>query len=359
MDFLVESSGDRGSADFNLAHPGTKGNDNFIISPESHGYPSVNEDKKRQGGSDTYYLSLDVWPDEQRQHDFGDGGGTPNIYGFDTKTDKIVLPASVDLKNIVIHGYQKNGVQGSLYSSAEIRYDPHQTLEKLYGQSGNKKFSGEIALGNTAVFCEFKTYLALTGIDVSANQDNDPEGYEEWRDQFYAAGTAFGEKIKYSADDIGQFNFSGALEDFFTSIVDDSGISLYEYAFESSLAEGSGSSSTDPNLIGRLYTAAFGRVPDEGGLQYWVNEVNDPLVSYKDVSQNFVNSPEFSAMASPNSSSDVFATALYQNVFGRAPDSLGLSYWTNQLNSGLQDRADVLIGFADSPENVALYETLV
>ena len=111
-------------------------------------------------------------------------------------------------------------------------------------------------------------------------------------------------------------------------------------------------------FIGRLYTAAFGRVPDEAGLQYWVNVVNDPLVSYKDVSQNFVNSTEFSAIASPNSSSDVFATALYQNVLGRAPDSSGLGYWTNQLNSGLQDRADILIGFAESPENVALYETL-
>ena len=82
-------------------------------------------------------------------------------------------------------------------------------------------------------------------------------------------------------------------------------------------------------------------------------------MSYKDVSQNFVDSTEFSAIASPNSSSDVFATALYQNVLGREPDSSGLGYWTNQLNSGLQDRADVLMGFANSPENVALYETLV
>ena len=111
--------------------------------------------------------------------------------------------------------------------------------------------------------------------------------------------------------------------------------------------------------IGRLYTAAFGRVPDEGGLQYWVNVVNDPLVNYKDVSQNFVDSPEFSTIALPNASSDVFATALYKNVLGRAPDAPGLSHWTNQLNSGLQDRADVLMGFANSPENVALYETLV
>ena len=112
------------------------------------------------------------------------------------------------------------------------------------------------------------------------------------------------------------------------------------------------------NSIGRLYTAAFGRVPDEGGLQYWINVVSDPLVNYKDVSQNFVDSPEFSTIALPNASSDVFATALYQNVLGRAPDAPGLSWWTNQLNSGLQDRADVLMGFADSPENVALYEKL-
>ena len=106
--------------------------------------------------------------------------------------------------------------------------------------------------------------------------------------------------------------------------------------------------------IERLYTAAFGRVPDEGGIQFWVNAVNDPLVSYKNISQNFIDSPEFSIIASPNSSNDVFASALYQNVLGREPDSQGLSYWTNELNSGLQDRSDVLMGFANSSENVVL-----
>ena len=114
----------------------------------------------------------------------------------------------------------------------------------------------------------------------------------------------------------------------------------------------------NPKQIGRLYTAAFGRKPDAGGLQYWVNEVNDPLVSYKDVSKNFVDSVEFSKIAPADSSSDIFTTALYQNVLGREPDSSGLSYWTNELDTGLQDRSDVLIGFANSPENIALYETL-
>ena len=110
--------------------------------------------------------------------------------------------------------------------------------------------------------------------------------------------------------------------------------------------------------LGRLYTAAFGRKPDDTGLQFWTDLVNDPLVSYKDVSQKFVDSTEFSAIAPPESPSDFFTTVLYWNVLGRAPDASGLEYWTYQLDSGFQDRADALMGFANSPENIALYETL-
>jgi hypothetical protein len=112
-----------------------------------------------------------------------------------------------------------------------------------------------------------------------------------------------------------------------------------------------------PKQIGRLYTAAFGRVPDEGGLQFWINAINDPLVSYKDVSKSFIDSAEFSTIASYNNY--LFTTALYENILDREPDSSGWTYWTDQLDTGLQDRADVLIGFANSSENVALYETLV
>ena len=117
-------------------------------------------------------------------------------------------------------------------------------------------------------------------------------------------------------------------------------------------------SDSEISAIGRLYTAAFGRKPDANGLQFWVDVISDPVVSYKDVSKSFVDSSEFSIIAAPDSSSEFFATALYQNVLGRAPDPSGLVYWINQLDSGLQDRADVLIEFANSSENVFLHETL-
>ena len=111
--------------------------------------------------------------------------------------------------------------------------------------------------------------------------------------------------------------------------------------------------------VSRLYTAAFGRLPDDVGLNFWMDVLSDPLVGLKDISRDFVDSSEFSAIAPPDSSSAVFTTALYQNVLGRDPEPLGLVHWTNQLDSGVLDRSDVLIGFANSPENIALYELLV
>ena len=111
--------------------------------------------------------------------------------------------------------------------------------------------------------------------------------------------------------------------------------------------------------IGRLYTAAFGRVPDESGYSYWRSLVNDPLINYRDIADSFVDSPEFQKIAAPDASSDEFTTALYVNVLGRAPDSGGISFWTAQLDGGIQDRTDVLINFANSSENIALFETLL
>lgn len=111
--------------------------------------------------------------------------------------------------------------------------------------------------------------------------------------------------------------------------------------------------------IGRLYTAAFGRLPDESGYSYWRSSINDPLINYRDIADSFVGSAEFQKIAAPGASSAEFTTALYENVLGRAPDSSGISFWTSQLDAGLQDRTEVLISFANSRENIALFQTLL
>ena len=46
---------------------------------------------------------------------------------------------------------------------------------------------------------------------------------------------------------------------------------------------------------------------------------------------------------------------MYQNVLGRDADSSGLNYWLGQLSSGAETRYEVLLGFAESAENKALF----
>ena len=99
----------------------------------------------------------------------------------------------------------------------------------------------------------------------------------------------------------------------------------------------------------REYQAAFGRVPDQAGVAYWVGQVAANPANLALLSTAFANSAEFFAdyaASATTPASSTLVTALYQNVLGRAPDAAGLAYWSN---SGL-DAAQLLQSFAQSPE---------
>ena len=100
----------------------------------------------------------------------------------------------------------------------------------------------------------------------------------------------------------------------------------------------------------RLYQAAFSRTPDPSGLGYQMNAL-DTGTKLTQVANNFIASPEFRQTYGSLSDAQ-FVTQLYQNVLHRAPDSAGLSFHTASLGRG-GARADVLIGFSESPENQA------
>ena len=122
--------------------------------------------------------------------------------------------------------------------------------------------------------------------------------------------------------------------------------------------------------IARLYSAAFDRAPDPAGLSFWEDiyannvsagakvagyytslaQTNDG--SGSSIADNFMQSSEFQNRYG-SLTDTAFVTLLYQNVLGRAPDQAGLTFWVNQLEGGGQTRAIVLVGFAESPENVA------
>lgn len=100
--------------------------------------------------------------------------------------------------------------------------------------------------------------------------------------------------------------------------------------------------------IARVYQAALGRRPEEAGLRGWKASL-DAGLSLEDMALGFTASAEFAARyGTPDNAA--FVSRLYANVLGRAPDEAGLAAWRDALDAGDTGRAEVLLGFSESPE---------
>ena len=101
----------------------------------------------------------------------------------------------------------------------------------------------------------------------------------------------------------------------------------------------------------RLYKAAFNRTPDQGGVSFWINNL-DKGMTLKDVAQAFVNSAEYKSIYGANPTADTIVGSFYGNVLGRTPDQSGLNFWINTYKAGMST-ADLLVNFSESAENQA------
>jgi hypothetical protein len=74
--------------------------------------------------------------------------------------------------------------------------------------------------------------------------------------------------------------------------------------------------------------------------------------SLQTVANGFTSAQEFlKTYGQP--ATDQFVTLLYKNVLHRAPDAAGLANWDNLLNTHQETRAQVVVGFSESPEHIA------
>jgi hypothetical protein len=101
----------------------------------------------------------------------------------------------------------------------------------------------------------------------------------------------------------------------------------------------------------RLYQAAFDRAPDLAGMGFWL-DAQQSGIGLQAIAGMFQASPEFTLLYGGGGSDEAFVTRLYKNVLHRAPDAGGLSFWLEHLQKDIT-RTDALIGFSESPENVA------
>jgi hypothetical protein len=102
----------------------------------------------------------------------------------------------------------------------------------------------------------------------------------------------------------------------------------------------------------RMYESLFNRAPDEDGINAHLGGLENGA-SLHDVALGFVNSAE--AEQTYGSMTNIeFIDMLYSSALDRTADVEGLNNWTAALENGFMDRADVLLGFADSTEKIEL-----
>jgi hypothetical protein len=102
----------------------------------------------------------------------------------------------------------------------------------------------------------------------------------------------------------------------------------------------------------RIYQAAFARTPDAPGLGFWMSAM-DKGQSLLSVAQGFVASNEFKTIYGANPTSTEIVSKIYENVLHRPGEADGIKFWAGVLDSKSASVAEVLMGFSDSPENVA------
>ena len=126
---------------------------------------------------------------------------------------------------------------------------------------------------------------------------------------------------------------------------------------------------SDDANVARLYQAAFGRAPDAAGLKAWVDIYATvaatakeagattalaltPVAGLPNIASGFTNSSEFQAKYGTLNNAD-YLTQIYTNVLGRIADASGYNAWLSAMNTNGYTKEMVLVGFAESAENVS------
>ena len=144
--------------------------------------------------------------------------------------------------------------------------------------------------------------------------------------------------------------------DYWLSQIDSGANSLGDLA--NALARSSEYQNDLAHGVVRLYQAAFGRIPDQEGFEYWQDKLLTGEHTLQDVSTLFITSPEFATRFGNAPSVELLVSRMYQNTFGREPDSEGFAYWVSQVENGLTV-SDLLLNFTESQEGVNLLDAHV
>ena len=84
-------------------------------------------------------------------------------------------------------------------------------------------------------------------------------------------------------------------------------------------------------FVENLYVAGLGRQPDHRGFNYWVNELKKDRSAAEVIAYVLLRSEEFKEKYA-DISNEEFVKKAYNIVFGREADEGGLKFWVGQMN---------------------------
>jgi len=125
--------------------------------------------------------------------------------------------------------------------------------------------------------------------------------------------------------------------------------------------------------VHKFYVAYFGRAADTGGLLNMTTQLNAASAPYsttqafidsynnnatvKTIIDSFGNSAE--SMALYTGTTAELVTAIFQNVLGRAPQTAGLNYWSNLIDSGAINRGQAALNIMAGAEDNTTTQGLI
>lgn len=99
--------------------------------------------------------------------------------------------------------------------------------------------------------------------------------------------------------------------------------------------------------VAEIYIATLGYAPDNEGLQYWIDNLQTSGWTPTEVAQSFFDAPLVQEMYPTDQGYGPFIEALYEHLFGRAPDDAGYQYWLAELEAGRVQRNQMIIALIE------------
>jgi hypothetical protein len=103
--------------------------------------------------------------------------------------------------------------------------------------------------------------------------------------------------------------------------------------------------------VQKIYVAYYGRPADPAGLQYWAGQLAANGGNLTSIINAFGNSSESTALYA-GASDSAKVTAIYQQLFNRAPDGPGLAFYTAELTAGRMTAASIALNVANGATGV-------